>query len=832
SLLATETPDDDGNASTAGVGGFGYEGTCQGGGGGAGIAAGGGGAGGEGEDGIVGTDGGGGGGGASFAAASDVTSGFPPWADEWLTQADQTQGLVSLFFFESGSGPPPAPDDGATIVDTQPTLSFDGDTESFSYLISEVGSGTTTVGSRLTGNTRWTMPTDSALTPGATYSWEVVDSSGASVQDARTFTVDADATAGTQGVTMEMRSMNYFATTQTDAPAYLIPESGQAVPTSTVTVATPSCGPDGSNTCYQWTATLDNPDDYDTYFTTETAVQATTNPDAINVDWVTSDPFGLGLSELFTLHVTGVLTVPFSGEYTFGVNAYGGARFTLTDPDGSVVGDAPMIDTWGQIETCTYEGPENGDQPTVKEQTPWQNSALANAEGLCTNAQGVTTGDPVTLEAGTPYSLEVDGFMSWLPGPFQLLYSSAALVSDLAPIPGSWLTCPDCTVVADPEPPALASNGADDLDAVSRSTGLLNEPPRTVGSTDGCRSADAPGLGCVVTEPAPQLFAAAACAGLDGTFTAQIGSEIREISRSYAVDTAPGTVPSTVVAEAVHGDVVVWSFTPDVPTAACSDSPDERVVVIEAIDPAAEVIDGLGPIQVGLASGSARLAVGPPQAELMYRSPGGVGYESPGGSDALPDGWSLSGSATGIVLGADGRCDGVPPPVDGSDVYLAPNGLVCAWSDPQGATTNVWYVQVGADDYQIGWIVEPGGANTQVFWASDGGQSWPQLTGVQTQPEIDAQRRTAMSESDAVWHVNYNAVGDVTSIVSPRPAFAALTAGGSREAIAFTYDVDGDGRQVTTIFDATVDNPDDPTGVIPGMPLAARRYSASWRPVP
>ncbi|MEO1056184.1 MAG: PA14 domain-containing protein [Actinomycetota bacterium] len=828
SLVAADTPDDDGNASPGGSGGAGYEQFCQGGGGGAGIAAGGGGAGGVGEFGLVLRQGGGGGGGASFAAASDAASALPAWADEWLTLPDQSQGLVSLFFFQAGQAPPPVPPSGATIDELQPTLGYTGSTEAFSYVISDA-SGSSGLASRLTTNGLWTIPTEGALTPGTTYAWSVVDGSGDPVpdQDPQTFTVGADVAAGTQGVTMEMRSMNYFATQQSDAPAYLVPEQPeQAVPTADISGRTLDCPdePQGLNTCIEYTTVLGNPDAFTTYFTTETAVQATTNPGAINIDWTTHDPFGLGLSVLFTVNITGALIVPISGEYTFGVNTIGGAQLSLTAPDGSVVGGEPLIDSWGQIDNCTYTSvpAEQGDDQF------WEQEGLANASFLCVNAEPVTVGDPVELEAGVPYALEMNGFMPWRPGPFQLLYSSAIIGGALAPVPGSWFNtdCTSCLQAPDPEP---EDRGVDDVDAVARSAGLVTAPPRSVGSTEGCLSGEAAVLGCTVPEPAPQIVAPAACAGVRGTFDALISSERREISRRVPVTAEPDVGASTILTEAIHGDVVIWSFTPDTPTAECTTVRNDRVIVIAPIDLSSEQTEPFGPVDVGLASGSAQITLAPTGPALTYRSPGGVDQPPEATNSSLADGWTLTTSAGTVTTGANGTCDGATPPVDGSDTYAAPDGLLCGWTDTQGGTTNVWYVRVGIDEYQVGWVVEPDGTTTQLFWRSDGGDGWPQLVGVQTDSEAGAQDVAALTESSSIWIINYTAAGDVVSVVSP----VAQTAGGDqREAVVFVYEVDDQGLHVATILAGIVSDAGDPGTVTPGEVLDIWRFNASWQSVP
>ncbi len=439
-------------AENGGPGGSGY---CHGGGGGAGAASAGGGAGGSSDGGLISTvvPGGTGGGGGSMTAGIDIDpSKLPTFAGQPLAPRDRTQGSVSLFFYQSGgSGPPPVPADGATIDDVQPTLGYDGTSnEPVTYRISESGAATPTVVSSPTPIEIWTVPIDGALQPGTTYQWDVVDGDGNSLQAPRSFTVNAAVTEGDGGVRVEMRSMNWFATQPgANAPAYLIPESGQAVPRATSDIVE-GCPENAPPSCTgQWSGTVDDPDDYGTYFTTDTAVQATTFQPSINFDWANHDPFGLGLSELFTLRVTGALTVPVSGEYTFAVNTSGGARLTLNDPSGSPLGGGPQVDTWGQITSaCFAEFPEAGNED-------YSQVVIFLASLACVNSDGPTSGQPVALEAGVAYPFEMDGFMSWRPGPFQLLYSQAFFGDSLAPVPGSWLTtdCPNCPGTAEPPPP-------------------------------------------------------------------------------------------------------------------------------------------------------------------------------------------------------------------------------------------------------------------------------------------------------------------------------------------------------------------------------------------
>ncbi|MEM9515599.1 MAG: PA14 domain-containing protein [Actinomycetota bacterium] len=437
-------------------GGSGY---CHGGGGGAGAGSGGGGAGGSiGSDGLITSyvSGGTGGGGGSVAAGTDVDpTNLPGFAKVPITPRDETQGSVSLFFFQQGgSGPPPVPPDNSTINDVQPTLGYNGtSTAPLVYRISEAGQATPLVVSRPTALELWTVPIDGALQPGTTYEWDIVDGAGNALQSPRSFTVGENvADDGNDGVRVEMRSMNWFATQpNANAPAFVVPEPGQAVPQAQ-TGTIEGCPENAPSDCQAYRAALDDPDDYGTYFTTETAVQATTFQPSINFDWATHDPFGVGISELFTLRVTGAITVPVSGTYTFAVNSAGGARFTLNNPSGAPLGGGPLVDTWGQLNgACFASFPAVGEEDFTQ-------LAIFLATFTCTNTNGVAAGRPVALEAGVTYPFVMDGFMSWAPGPFQLLYSQEFFAETPAPVPGAWLTqdCTTCEGATAPPPTAGA----------------------------------------------------------------------------------------------------------------------------------------------------------------------------------------------------------------------------------------------------------------------------------------------------------------------------------------------------------------------------------------
>ncbi|MEO1056185.1 MAG: hypothetical protein AAFY28_04645, partial [Actinomycetota bacterium] len=388
---------------------------------------------------------------------SDVTSNFPPFAEKWLTLSDQTSGQISLFFFQVSAGPPPAPANGATINTVRPTLELSQSRSgSFSYRLTDETAGKTYLASPLTTNERWTIPTDGFLTPGHTYSWEIVNEAGTVVQSKRQFTVDPSTGAGTTGVAMEFRSMSPY--TDSSSPAWARPESGQKVPREPGTddnlweSSTPencvAVGSPASPNCYEYTANVDKPDNKSEYFTTATAVQATTNPGAVNMQFSSFDPFGLGVSDLFTLQITGTITVPVSDTYRFGVNAFGGSTFTLTDPSGANLGQA-AIDTWGQLGNCSYSLTRN-----IPFESGWGELASEYAALGCVNDNGVVAAPGgVPLTAGVEYRFKMDGFMAYQPGPFQLLYTSPLFARTMTPVPGAWLTTTGLPGATDPEPP-------------------------------------------------------------------------------------------------------------------------------------------------------------------------------------------------------------------------------------------------------------------------------------------------------------------------------------------------------------------------------------------
>ncbi len=188
--------------------------------------------------------------------------------------------------------------------------------------------------------------------------------------------------------------------------------------------------------------------------------------------------------------------------------------------------------------------------------------------------------------------------------------------------------------------------------------------------------------------------------------------------------------------------------------------------------------------------------------------------------------------------GSGGTCDGVAPPTDGSDTYVVPDGLLCGWENFDGRTSNVWYVKVAdsaeaVEAFQVGWVATPGGSNTQLFWASDGGESAPQLQGVQPPLGHDAQTKAGLSESDTLWRVNYDVFGNVASVVSPKPGVGSVVSGANEDRIArvFTYN-NSQGVQWTSINHGVVADQDDPSSVSLGASIVDEvRFDGAWRPV-
>ncbi|MEM9515795.1 MAG: hypothetical protein AAGA42_13165, partial [Actinomycetota bacterium] len=205
-----------------------------------------------------------------------------------------------------------------------------------------------------------------------------------------------------------------------------------------------------------------------------------------------------------------------------------------------------------------------------------------------------------------------------------------------------------------------------------------------------------------------------------------------------------------------------------------------------------------------------------------------------------------SAKTVSFLYGSGGSCGGVAPPVDGSDTYLAPDGLLCGWSNFDGRTTHVWYVtvadgaDVGAvvDGFQVGWVQGPGGAgvgeNTQLSWNSDGGVSWPQLAGVQMPLGYDAQAKVGLAESETVWSVNYDEFGNVSSVVSPVPGVSSVVAGANTDRVArvFIYN-ESQGVQWTTVSHGEVFvDFEDGLEVVPGATVVDEvRFDGAWRPV-
>ncbi len=209
------------------------------------------------------------------------------------------------------------------------------------------------------------------------------------------------------------------------------------------------------------------------------------------------------------------------------------------------------------------------------------------------------------------------------------------------------------------------------------------------------------------------------------------------------------------------------------------------------------------------------------------------GAASPARLSSLTD--PASGKQVSFIYGAGGTCAGQAPPTDGSDVYVAPTGLLCGWENFDGRTSYVWYAKVADSDtaidaYQVAWVQTPGGRNTQLSWASDGVAA-PQLVGMQMPLGWDAQSDASVSESASSWRVNYDIFGNVESVVSPVPGVDSVVPGADADRIArvFSYNTSGD-VQWTSINHGVVDN-DDPTQVTIGASMIDEvRYDGAWRP--
>ena len=214
---------------------------------------------------------------------------------------------------------------------------------------------------------------------------------------------------------------------------------------------------------------------------------------------------------------------------------------------------------------------------------------------------------------------------------------------------------------------------------------------------------------------------------------------------------------------------------------------------------------------------------------------------SPARLESLED--PASNKSAGFVYSTDssgGSCDGVAAPVDGSDRYYAPEGLLCGWSNFDGRMTYVWYSPPVVDPngvdvteaYQVGWVQGPGGLNTQLSWVTDGQGSSPQLRGVQLPLGHDAQAKAGLAESATKWRVNYDGLGRVGSVVSPVPGVDVLGVNKDRVARVIEYKTDAQGDTWSTVSHGVLADQTDPTSVTQGALLIAEvRYDAAWRPV-
>ncbi|MEM9515880.1 MAG: RHS repeat-associated core domain-containing protein [Actinomycetota bacterium] len=202
-----------------------------------------------------------------------------------------------------------------------------------------------------------------------------------------------------------------------------------------------------------------------------------------------------------------------------------------------------------------------------------------------------------------------------------------------------------------------------------------------------------------------------------------------------------------------------------------------------------------------------------------------------------------SGKSAQFVYSSDslGRsCDGQAVPVDGGVRYYAPVGLLCGWTNFDGRSSLVRYVKVGASDpgdptqgWQVGWVVRPGGVNTQYSWTSDGGGSPEQLFRVQAPLGWDAQNTAGLTEEAVSWFVNYEELtGRVESVVSATPGVDQPGVDQDRIARFFDYAPQGAGcsGSCTRVSHGVVDQ-GDPQGVVTaGAELVTVEWDGAWRP--
>lgn len=194
----------------------------------------------------------------------------------------------------------------------------------------------------------------------------------------------------------------------------------------------------------------------------------------------------------------------------------------------------------------------------------------------------------------------------------------------------------------------------------------------------------------------------------------------------------------------------------------------------------------------------------------------------------------VSGKTATFYYGNGTSCNGQEAPVDGSNVYYAPSGMLCGWTTFDGTTTYVWYSLVGTSSYEIGWVSGAGDSNTLLSWSSDG-SSTPELTELETPDGYDAQQSATadLSESDTSWWINYDAFGNVSSIVSPLPGVSTFVASADANRVGhvYSFNTSSSGVQWATISQAIIaDN--NPSSVSAGASIVEElEYDDAWRPL-
>ena len=407
--------------------------------------------------------------------------------------------------------------------------------------------------------------------------------------------------------------------------------------------------------------------------------------------------------------------------------------------------------------------------------------------------------------------------------------------------------------VAAPVGPRVVGGGrgVDDVEVVERSAGLVGDVRTVLGSGDGlgCLSGDVDvGLGCVVSQLEPELVAASECRGVPGEFRVREGSVNGSgvVSFAYRASPAPGEVPSTLVTEAVQGGSYSWAFAPTMAAPGCPvvSEGSWRSFRVDVVRAGVEESFGVGPLRVGLSSGSLGLRVGSTRVGLVggsvgvglaYRSPGGVGYVSKDPSGVLPGGWSLDGlgGVTPWVTAAQVGSGDVPMALvltafDGQQVEFT-NTLAGS-----GATGGAWAppVQVGWASGQFGSLVDSGdltAAGSTLTWSSGqqvvtfervgetefGGSLW----GVSESREVEPGGLSGASVV-AEWEESATKVPRLKSLVDPV----------SGKSVSFVYSSDSSGGSCAGV-EAPVDGGDKyfaPEGLLCGWTNFDGRITHVW----